>query len=358
MTSGRMKPTVNKAKSRPKKSLKRKVKNKQNQTSRSLQHRLFLLSIEIFSLSVISLITIVFLLGSSANWFSGTQFLTSLLPFAAGVLGLIVFSAFFLTGWLRLRKWLQSRSFLLPAIVSLCFAFSVGWVVVRDDFSQAFAQFRILVGGKTETRRVTLAHQVYAAYRRYDHKQLELMIRRGQKYHSAIVAAAQAFDLDPQLLQGLAATESSFRPRRSHDSGYGLFQITRIPKPAQQEASRRLDVARPLLNNAKHNAYLAAATLKYYLSQMQDDLFLGLLAYNIGPANGGLRFIMQQYGATDFVTIQPYLQKLPRDYPVRVLSYALAFRLWEREGRILAYEKSNNAMRIQRIGIPGLAGFF
>jgi hypothetical protein len=79
-----------------------------------------------------------------------------------------------------------------------------------------------------------------------------------------------------------------------------------------------------------------------------------LLAYNIGPTNGGLRFIMQQYGVTDFITIQPYLQQLPRDYPIRVLSYALAFRLWQKEGRLPAYEEGENAIRIQEIGVPGL----
>ena len=87
---------------------------------------------------------------------------------------------------------------------------------------------------------------------------------------------------------------------------------------------------------------------------MNDNLFMGLLAYNIGPANGGLRFIMKQYGVTNFVTIQPYLQQLPRDYPIRVLSYSLAFRLWQQEGRLLAYEEGKNALRIQHIGIPGL----
>jgi hypothetical protein len=63
---------------------------------------------------------------------------------------------------------------------------------------------------------------------------------------------------------------------------------------------------------------------------------------------------MQQYGATDFATIQPYLQTLPRDYPIRVLTYALAFRLWQKEGKLLAYEQESNAIRIQRMGIPGL----
>jgi hypothetical protein len=106
--------------------------------------------------------------------------------------------------------------------------------------------------------------------------------------------------------------------------------------------------------DSRHNAYIAAATLKHYLAEMNNDLFLGLLAYNIGPKNGGLKFIMEQYGATDFVTMQPYLQQLPRDYPIRVLSYSLAFRLWHREGRLLAYQDGDNAVRIQRIGIPGL----
>jgi hypothetical protein len=87
---------------------------------------------------------------------------------------------------------------------------------------------------------------------------------------------------------------------------------------------------------------------------MRGDLFLGLLAYNIGPKNGGLLTIMGQYGARDFVTIQPYLQHLPRDYPVRVLSAALAYRIWRREGTLPRYEEGSNALRIQKIGIPGL----
>jgi len=48
------------------------------------------------------------------------------------------------------------------------------------------------------------------------------------------------------------------------------------------------------------------------------------------------------------------LQQLPRDYPIRVLSHALAFRLWKIEGKLPVYEEGDNAMRIQRIGIPGL----
>ena len=100
--------------------------------------------------------------------------------------------------------------------------------------------------------------------------------------------------------------------------------------------------------NQRHNAFggrhAATATAT-----------LGLLAYNIGPRNGGLRSIMTQYGATDFVTIQPYLQLLPRDYPIRVLSAALAYRLWSRDGTLPRYEEGSNARRIQRVGVPGLS---
>ena len=63
---------------------------------------------------------------------------------------------------------------------------------------------------------------------------------------------------------------------------------------------------------------------------------------------------MQQYGATDFITIQPYLQKLPRGYPIRVLSHALAFRLQQKLGTLPPYEEGLNAVRIQHIGIPGM----
>jgi hypothetical protein len=45
---------------------------------------------------------------------------------------------------------------------------------------------------------------------------------------------------------------------------------------------------------------------------------------------------------------------LPRDYPVRVLSAALAYRLWRAEATLPAYETGDNAVRIQRVGVPGL----
>ena len=62
-----------------------------------------------------------------------------------------------------------------------------------------------------------------------------------------------------------------------------------------------------------------------------------------------------QFGAYDFATAQPYLKDLPRDYPVRVLAAALAYRLWRTDGRLPRYEDGDNARHIQSVGIPGLA---
>ena len=320
----------------------------------SFQRWLLMVSLELLGLAITAVSMVMILLGYSASWFSGTRFFSNLLPFAVGILALIVAAAMLLIGWWKLHKWLQGRAAILSPILAISFALVIGWFVMQNHFAQAFGHFRLLVGGKQEASRVTLAHQVYAAYRRYDRAQLQQLVDRAEEYNPAIIEAAKVFGIDPNLLQGVAATESSFLPRDSQDGGHGLFQITQVPKAVMEQAGKQLAVTKPSLLNPRHNAFIAAATLKYYLTEMHNDLFLGLLAYNIGPANGGLRFIMQQYGATDFVTIQPYLQQLPRDYPIRVLSHALAFRLWQTERKLLVYEEGNNAMRIQRIGIPGL----
>jgi sorbitol-specific phosphotransferase system component IIC len=320
----------------------------------SFKSRLLLVGLETLGLTITAISAVMIMLGYSAGWFSGTRFFSSLLPFAFGVLALIIAAAVLLIGWWKLRRWLQGRSAILSPILAVSFALVIGWFVMQNSFAQAFGHFRLLVGGKQEASRVTLAHQVYAAYRRYDPAQLLKMVDRAEAYNPAIAEAAKAFDIDPNLLQGIAAAESSFLPRDSQDGGHGLFQITQVPKAVMVQAGKQLGTAKPSLLDPRHNAFIGAATFKYYLTEMHNDLFLGLLAYNIGPRNGGLRFIMQQYGATDFVTIQPYLQQLPRDYPIRVLSHALAFRLWQKERKLLVYEEGDNAMRIQRIGIPGL----
>ena len=322
--------------------------------AQNIRQTLFLLSAEILALSALAIYAIVVVLGNAGNWFSGTSVLGSLLPFAAGVMALILVSSIFLLAWWQFRGHLKTRSEVLVPVIATGLVVAVIMVSGLDKIGQSFGQFRTLVGGKQEASRVTLNHQVFAAYRRYNSSGLNKMMQRAEPYNTAITEAAEAFDVDLNLLQGIAATESSFKPRDSFDGGHGLFQITAVPKIVMAEAKDQLKADKLDVYDHRHNAYIAAATFKHYLAEMNDDVFLGLLAYNIGPANGGLRFIMKKYGVTDFITIQPYLQLLPRDYPIRVLSYALAFRLWQKHGKLLAYEEGNNAMQIQRLGVPGL----
>jgi soluble lytic murein transglycosylase-like protein len=204
----------------------------------------------------------------------------------------------------------------------------------------------------TELR--VVAHQVYAAYRRMDLAGQRDILRRAEVYEPSIREASEAFGLNDELLMGIAATESSFHPRPSRDGGQGLFQITNVPKTSTERAQKVLGVERLDPLNQKHNAFVAAATLADYAERMKDDLLLTLLAYNIGPSNGGLEFVMKQYGARNFAQVQPYLQTLPRDYPIRVLSAALAFRIWRSFGDLPRFEEGEWAARVRELGIPGL----
>lgn len=344
-------PAQKRAKTSP--SGKRKKSGKKNKPPKSLLTDFLYISLECFGLATIGMAAIIALLGYVGNRFSGTDLIHSLLPFAGGILAFIAIASILLSAWKRVRKWLQHRSPRLPAAIMLGMTLLVCSLIPHGYFTRAFGYYRTLVGGKEEAGRVVLAHQVYAAYRRLDTAPLEKMISRADQFSKAINEAAKAYAIDVDLLKGLAATESSYIPRNSIDGGHGLFQITKVPTAVTSDVNKLFAPAGRDMNDPRYNAFLGAATLRYYLTQMNDDLFLGLLAYNIGPANGGLRFIMEQYGVTDFTTIQPYLLRLPRDYPIRVLAYALAFRIDRREGRLLAYAEGKNALSIQAMGIPG-----
>ena len=313
-----------------------------------------MLGTEIAALLTAALVAIIAVLGRSAHWFAGTGFWANLLPFSATVLAFAIVTAVLLRLWLHVRPRMIGRAMILPAVLAMIAASGAGWFAAQDEFGRELRNLRILVGGTQEAERNTLAHQVFAAYRRSDLTQMQRIIERAQVYEATIQEAAKIYDIDAEVLVGVGAAESSFYPRDSKDGGRGLFQITAPPKIAVDMVKKRLAVGELDLLNQRHNTLVAAATLHHYLAEMHGDLFLGLLAYNIGPKNGGLRSIMQQYGARDFVTIQPYLQNLPRDYPIRVLTAALAYRLWRVEGKLPRYEEGNNAMHIQKIGIPGL----
>ena len=312
------------------------------------------IAVEVVALGSVALAATVAALGRLADMLAGAAGWLHLVGFATAVLGLGILTAVLLTGWLALRLRLARWTSTAPATAAILVAGVAAWLAAGPEFQADVSSLRMLVGGRSETQRETIAHQVYAAYRRSDLTALLRLLERARVYEPTILEAAATFDVDPEVLMGVAAAESAFYPRDSADGGRGLFQITAAPADAVTDVKRRLGVAQIDPLNQRHNAFLAAATLRRYLDEMHGDPFLGLLAYNIGPRNGGLRAIMEQYGARDFVTIQPYLHTLPRDYPIRVLAAALAYRLWHTEGRLPRYEDGSNAVHIQSVGIPGL----
>lgn len=312
-------------------------------------------AIEVAGVLVVALVAVIGLLGRAAQGIHGSGLFSHLVPFALVVLVVGIAATGSLWGWVSLRRWLVAHGWVVtvPVLAALLAAGAL-WVATRPGFEREVAGVRGWVGGASEAQRQDVAHQVFAAYRKTDPHAFERMLERSRAYEPAVQEAAAAFDVDAEVLMGVAAAESSFLPRDSADGGRGLFQITAPPATATAAAARALGVTQPDLQDPRQNAFVAAATLGLYLEQMQGDPYLGLLAYNIGPRNGGLVTIMRQYGARDFTTIQPYLQNLPRDYPIRVLSAALAYRLWRRDGRLPRYEEGDNALRIQRVGVPSL----
>ena len=302
-----------------------------------------------------ALVLVTMALGHFAARFAGDRLWVHLLPFAATVLAIGVAGAVGLRGWVGVRTWLVDRHAHLPLAVAAGLALVATASTCHPVYRADVASLRHAVGGSTEAQRETLSHQVYAAYRRANLHAIEAMLERARPYEPAVHEAADAFGVDAEVLMGIAAAESAFRPRDSADGGHGLFQITAPPAAAVADVKRRLGVADVDLADARQNAFVAAATLRIYYDEMHGDPLLALLAYNIGPKNGGLATIMRQFGATDFVTAQPYLKDLPRDYPVRVLAAALAYRLWRTDSHLPRYEDGDNARRIQAAGIPGIA---
>ena len=102
-------------------------------------------------------------------------------------------------------------------------------------FDREVAHLQTLIGGTVEVERVAIAHQVYAAYRRADLDDMLIVLERARVYEPTVLEAAATFKVDPEVLIGVGAAESSYHPRRSVDGGEGLFQITKAPATALRD---------------------------------------------------------------------------------------------------------------------------
>src|SRR5439155_1106490 len=230
---------------------------------------------EVAALVVTALVGVIAALGWLADMVAGASPWWRLVLFAAGVLALGMGAVTLLRGWLAARRWLARRAAALPAGAALAVAGLALWLASGPAFHARLTSLRMLVGGRAETERLTLAHQVYAAYRRADLAALARVLERARVYEPTVLEAAAGFGVDAEVLMGVGAAESAFYPRDSAGGGRGLFQITAPPAEAVAEVRRRLGVAELDPLNQRHNAFAAAATLRRYLDEMRGDLFLG-----------------------------------------------------------------------------------
>ena len=200
------------------------------------------IAVEVIALGSAALAGTVAALGRLADVLSGAAGWLHLVGFATAILGLGVLTAACLTGWLALRLRLARWTAAAPATVAIVVAGIAAWLASGPGFQADVASLRTLVGGRFETQRETIAHQVYAAYRRSDLTALQRLLERARVYEPTILEAAAAYDVDPEVLMGVAAAESAFYPRDSADGGRGLFQITAPPTDAVADVKRRLRI--------------------------------------------------------------------------------------------------------------------
>jgi len=200
-----------------------------------------------------------------------------------------------------------------------------------------------------------LEHQVYAFYRRQKLHAEAKVISNTERFDESIQIAAELTDFDPLFLNGMIANECSGRPRVSPGGGHGLMQIRGTPPAcARSRAAAALEVDEAELDwrgDDTHNVVIGAFTLECYTELMDGDILLGMLAYNMGPANKSLEKIIDTYGATTFLEVQPYLKDGPATYPIRVYGHALAFQIHATDGDLPEYQ--NNAELVQSFQIPG-----
>lgn len=123
--------------------------------------------------------------------------------------------------------------------------------------------------------------------------------RQVERHAEVIRAAAREFDLDPNLLAGIALAESSGRIDAVSEVGaLGLFQLM---LPTARERAELLDLPEPdrhaLLTDAALNARLAASYLRWLSDRYDEHGDRVLAAYNAGP--GRLEGWIREWGSYD-----------------------------------------------------------
>jgi soluble lytic murein transglycosylase-like protein len=117
------------------------------------------------------------------------------------------------------------------------------------------------------------------------------------RYDDIIAEAAEAFDLDADLIHAVIQTESAFNPRAESPVGaQGLMQLM----PALQEELGVLDPFDP-----RENIMAGSKYLKRLLDKHDGDIALTLASYNAGPGN-----VAKYRGIPPFKETRNYVKKI------------------------------------------------
>jgi len=122
-----------------------------------------------------------------------------------------------------------------------------------------------------------------------------------EEIESAINAAAERHDLDPNLVKALIKVESNFNPKAvSHKGAMGLMQL--MPATA-----RSLNVSNPF--DPQQNVDAGVRHLKGLLQNFGGDVRLSLAAYNAGQGA-----VMRNGGIPPYRETQNYVQRITTLY--------------------------------------------
>ena len=117
------------------------------------------------------------------------------------------------------------------------------------------------------------------------------------KFDSIIKAAAEKFNLDPDLIKAVIRQESNFNPNAVSKAGaMGLMQL-------MPETAKWLGVTNPF--DPVQNIFGGAKYLRMLLDKFNGNLELALAAYNAGPAN-----VEKHKGIPPFKETQDYVRNI------------------------------------------------
>ena len=105
--------------------------------------------------------------------------------------------------------------------------------------------------------------------------------KRIDRFNEAIAQASRESDLPVPLIRAVIRAESSGEPDAVSSTGArGLMQL--MPD-AEQDVLTRLKIPRGDLFNGDYNIRVGAAYLRQMMNRYDNDLYLSLAAYNMGP---------------------------------------------------------------------------